>query len=192
LNWICFCRLVCITPAASTDWRATTRPKDSFRFTWHVETTRFAVATRQAKGGVYAETEATEVSCLTIVVTELSVSCSIVRPRVRDELDFVNWGAGCVDKYELLEQIGEGTYGQVYKARVRGVLRKFVFRCARVHTIVLTAETLVALKKVRLENEKEGFPLTAVREIRILRQLHHVNVVKLLDIVTDKVSLVRT
>ena len=45
---------------------------------------------------------------------------------------------------------------------------------------------LVALKKVRLENEKEGFPITAVREIKILRQLNHPNVVKLIEIVTDK------
>ncbi|VBB30047.1 unnamed protein product, partial [Acanthocheilonema viteae] len=45
---------------------------------------------------------------------------------------------------------------------------------------------VVALKKVRLENEKEGFPITAVREIKILRQLNHRNVVKLTDIVTDK------
>jgi serine/threonine protein kinase len=44
----------------------------------------------------------------------------------------------------------------------------------------------VALKKVRLENEKEGFPITAVREIKILRQLDHDNIVKLLDIVTDQ------
>lgn len=44
----------------------------------------------------------------------------------------------------------------------------------------------MALKKVRLENEKEGFPITAVREIKILRQLNHQNVVKLNEIVTDK------
>ena len=44
----------------------------------------------------------------------------------------------------------------------------------------------VALKKVRLENEKEGFPITAVREIKILRQLVHPNIVRLHEIVTDK------
>jgi serine/threonine protein kinase len=42
------------------------------------------------------------------------------------------------------------------------------------------------LKKVRLENEKEGFPITAVREIKILRQLNHKNIVNLREIVTDK------
>jgi len=45
---------------------------------------------------------------------------------------------------------------------------------------------LVALKKVRMENEKEGFPITAVREIKILRQLSHHNVVSLIEILTDK------
>jgi len=45
---------------------------------------------------------------------------------------------------------------------------------------------MVALKKVRLENEKEGFPITAVREIKILRQLNHKNIVNLMEIVTDK------
>ncbi|KAL5290371.1 CDK12 family protein [Megaselia abdita] len=84
------------------------------------------------------------------------------RSNVRD------WGERCVDVFEMVEQIGEGTYGQVYKAK----------DC---HT-----KELVALKKVRLEHEKEGFPITAVREIKILRQLNHKNIVNLREIVTDK------
>ena len=44
---------------------------------------------------------------------------------------------------------------------------------------------LCALKKVRLENEKEGFPITAVREIQILRQLTHINIVNLKEIIMD-------
>lgn len=79
-----------------------------------------------------------------------------------------DWGERCVDVFEVINQIGEGTYGQVYKAR-------------DVHV-----DHLVALKKVRLENEKEGFPITAVREIKILRQLNHKNIVNLREIVTDK------
>lgn len=50
---------------------------------------------------------------------------------------------------------------------------------------LLTGE-LVALKKVRLDNEKEGFPITAIREIKILRQLKHRSVVNMKEIVTDK------
>lgn len=37
-----------------------------------------------------------------------------------------------------------------------------------------------------MENERDGFPITAVREIKILRQLDHRNVVKLYNIVTDQ------
>ncbi|XP_070565821.1 cyclin-dependent kinase 12-like [Ptychodera flava] len=78
------------------------------------------------------------------------------------------WGERCVDVFDIISQIGEGTYGQVYKAKDKG-----------------TGE-LVALKKVRTDNEKEGFPITAVREIKILRQLNHPNIVCLREIVTDK------
>ena len=53
-----------------------------------------------------------------------------------------------------------------------------------------TTGEVVALKKVRLENEKEGFPITAVREIKILRQLNHKNIVNIKEIVTDKQTAV--
>uniref|UniRef100_A0A0N4ZUJ6 Protein kinase domain-containing protein n=1 Tax=Parastrongyloides trichosuri TaxID=131310 RepID=A0A0N4ZUJ6_PARTI len=78
------------------------------------------------------------------------------------------WGNDAEDNYEIEKQVGEGTYGQVFKARQ------------------VTKGTKVALKKVRLENEREGFPITAIREIIILRQLSHKNVVSLLDIVTNR------
>ncbi|GLD49069.1 cyclin-dependent kinase 12 isoform X1 [Lates japonicus] len=79
-----------------------------------------------------------------------------------------DWGKRCVDKFDIIGIIGEGTYGQVYKAKDKD-----------------TGE-LVALKKVRLDNEKEGFPITAIREIKILRQLKHRSVVNMKEIVTDK------
>ncbi len=46
---------------------------------------------------------------------------------------------------------------------------------------------IVALKKVRMDNEKEGFPITAIREIKILKSLTHVNVVKMKEIVVSRV-----
>ena len=50
----------------------------------------------------------------------------------------------------------------------------------------LATEEIVALKKVRTDHEREGFPITAVREIKILRQLRHENIVNLKEIISDK------
>jgi len=85
-----------------------------------------------------------------------------------------DWGERCVDMYKIVDKVGEGTYGEVYKATPPPELA------------LLGDTELLALKKVRLENEKEGFPITAVREIKILRQLKHKNIIKLREIVTDK------
>lgn len=41
----------------------------------------------------------------------------------------------------------------------------------------------MALKKIWLENEDEGMPSTAMWEIAILKELDHINVVKLLDVI---------
>ena len=43
-----------------------------------------------------------------------------------------------------------------------------------------------ALKQLRLEKEKEGFPVTALREIKILKKLRHPNLGKLEEIVISK------
>jgi len=74
-----------------------------------------------------------------------------------------------MEKYQKIEKIGEGTYGVVYKAKNR-----------------LTGE-FVALKKIRLEAEDEGIPSTAIREISILKELQHPNIVRLHDVIhTEK------
>ena len=70
-----------------------------------------------------------------------------------------------LDKYEKLDKVGEGTYGVVYKCRKKDDGR------------------IVALKKIRLENEDEGIPSTAIREISILKQLKHPYIVNLLDLI---------
>jgi cyclin-dependent kinase 12/13 len=44
----------------------------------------------------------------------------------------------------------------------------------------------VALKKIRMDNEKEGFPITAIREIKILKALNHENIINLFEVVTSK------
>lgn len=44
----------------------------------------------------------------------------------------------------------------------------------------VTRETgqIVALKRIRLESEEEGVPCTAIREISLLKELDHPNIVK--------------
>ncbi|EMS57141.1 Cyclin-dependent kinase A-2 [Triticum urartu] len=70
--------------------------------------------------------------------------------------------------YEKVEKIGEGTYGVVYKAKDR-----------------YTNET-TALKKIRLEQEDEGVPSTAIREISLLKEMQHRNIVRLQDVVHNE------
>ncbi|NXH77747.1 CDK10 kinase, partial [Hydrobates tethys] len=70
-----------------------------------------------------------------------------------------------VKEFEKLNRIGEGTYGIVYRARD-----------------TLTDET-VALKKVRMDNEKDGMPISSLREITLLLQLRHPNIVELKEVV---------
>ena len=45
---------------------------------------------------------------------------------------------------------------------------------------------IVALKRINTEQEENGFPITAIREVKILKALEHKNIVKLKEIVTSK------
>jgi CTD kinase subunit alpha len=64
--------------------------------------------------------------------------------------------------------VGSGTYGKVFKA---------------VHVYT---KSLVALKKIRMEGERDGFPVTAVREIKLLQSLKHENIVMLQEVMVEK------
>lgn len=74
-------------------------------------------------------------------------------------------GRETVERYTRMDVLGEGTYGVVYRA------------------IDKTTGQVVALKKVRLDRTEEGIPQTALREVSILQEIHHVNVVNLLDVI---------
>ncbi|CAG5125082.1 unnamed protein product [Candidula unifasciata] len=76
-----------------------------------------------------------------------------------------------MENFQKIEKIGEGTYGVVYKAREK------------------TSGKFVALKKIRLDAESEGVPSTAIREISLLKELDHPNVVRLLDVIHCEVKL---
>lgn len=46
---------------------------------------------------------------------------------------------------------------------------------------------IIALKRIRLEAEDEGIPSSAIREISLLKELRHKNIVRLYDVVhTEK------
>ena len=49
---------------------------------------------------------------------------------------------------------------------------------------------IYALKKIRLESEEEGIPSTAIREISILKELAHPNVVALREVIHTNRKLV--
>ena len=53
----------------------------------------------------------------------------------------------------------------------------------------MTAGEIIALKRIRLEQEEEGVPSTAIREISLLKELQHNNVVRLEDVVHSEKRL---
>ncbi|KAL3141213.1 hypothetical protein ABBQ38_003552 [Trebouxia sp. C0009 RCD-2024] len=94
-------------------------------------------------------------------------------PNVADS-DATFGGCRSIEKcYDKGPQIGEGTYGEVFLATPKG-----------------NPTDKVALKKIRMDNEKEGFPITAIREIKLLKSLNHENVICLREIVRSQVHRV--
>ncbi|KAI4636370.1 hypothetical protein J4E83_001325 [Alternaria metachromatica] len=64
--------------------------------------------------------------------------------------------------------VGSGTYGKVFKG---------------VHVYT---KDMVALKKIRMEGERDGFPVTAIREVKLLQSLNHANIVNLREVMVEK------
>jgi cyclin-dependent kinase 12/13 len=60
-----------------------------------------------------------------------------------------------------------------------------LFRSVFVGADKVTGE-VVALKRINTEEEENGFPITAIREVKILKALNHDNIVQLKEIVTSK------
>jgi cell division cycle 2-like protein len=87
-------------------------------------------------------------------------SAALLRFPVRE------WGT-CrhVDNFERLNHIEEGSYGWVSRAKE------------------ITTGEVVALKKLKLENSPDGFPVTGLREIQTLLEARHPNVVYLREVV---------
>ncbi|XP_014229717.1 cyclin-dependent kinase 11A-like isoform X1 [Trichogramma pretiosum] len=85
-------------------------------------------------------------------------------------------GCRSVEEYKCLNRIAEGTYGVVYRAEDR------------------RTKEIVALKRLKMEKEKDGFPITSLREINTLLKAQHPNIVTVREIVVgsnmDKIFIV--
>jgi serine/threonine protein kinase len=67
--------------------------------------------------------------------------------------------------------VGSGTYGDVYKGKLKG------------------SSEIIAIKKIKIDLENEGIPSTALREITILRELQHPNIIELKDVICNNNKL---
>lgn len=72
------------------------------------------------------------------------------------------------EPFEFLGLVGQGAYGKVFKARER------------------TTGALVALKKIKSEHAQDGFPVTGLREVKLLQSLKHDNVITLREMISRK------
>jgi Protein kinase domain len=93
---------------------------------------------------------------LALVVIPIPVSQTSQRPPKATE------------PFEFLGLVGQGAYGKVFKARERAT------------------GALVALKKIKSEHAHDGFPVTGLREVKLLQSLKHDNVVALREMVSRK------
>jgi serine/threonine protein kinase len=72
---------------------------------------------------------------------------------------------------EEIQKVGSGTYGDVYKGKLKG------------------SSEIIAIKKIKIDLENEGIPSTALREITILRELQHPNIIELKDVICNNNKL---
>lgn len=68
-----------------------------------------------------------------------------------------------MDRYTIKKALGQGTWGVVHMAEQKETGR------------------LVAIKRIKSERREEGINFTAVREIKLLRELKHENIIELVD-----------
>merc|ERR1712071_332705 len=87
------------------------------------------------------------------------------------------YGCRSVEEFEISNKVEEGTYEFVYRAKEKKGKRE-----------------MVALKKLKIDREREGFPITSLREVNTLLRSQHKNIVTVREIVvgynTDQIFIV--
>ena len=95
---------------------------------------------------------------------ETGVQFIDLKPRSNEKVHGVTRFA---NNYRVEKKFGQGTFGSVYKG---------------VH---LETQREVAMKRILINEENDLFPITAQREITILKKLNHKNIIKLIEMVYD-------
>jgi serine/threonine-protein kinase BUR1 len=90
---------------------------------------------------------------------------AFARQHARPQASFK--GCSRITDYQIIGKLGEGTFGEVHRAKS------------------IKTGAIVALKKILMHNEKDGFPITALREIKLLKLLNHPNVLKLEEMAVE-------
>lgn len=109
---------------------------------------------------------------------EIEALSPVIEPKIKRQKIYLPSIEGCrtVEDFERLNRIEEGTYGVVFRAKD------------------LRTQEIVALKRLKMENEREGFPITSLREVNTLLKCQHPNIVNVKEIVVgnnmDKIFIV--
>lgn len=99
------------------------------------------------------------------------------KPKAEDDIAPEDWDVeihGCKKMethYKICNKLASGTYGTVFRA----IDRK--------------SKSQVALKKIKMDQTRDGFPITSLRELSLLQECDHVNVVEAREIVVSKKTI---
>jgi serine/threonine-protein kinase BUR1 len=109
----------------------------------------------------------------------------VQRSRAEEEKAYGRTFEGCGQQsdYEVTTKLGEGTFGFVLITFLLFSGHAFLtFFLREVHkAIQKSSGKVMALKRILMHNEKEGMPVTALREIKILKSLKHPCIVEIVD-----------
>ncbi|TDH72847.1 hypothetical protein CCR75_000577 [Bremia lactucae] len=111
-----------------------------------------------------ADTSSSVIASMRSAVREREIMAEVVQEVPMKRPRFY---IGDISNYSIIDKVGSGTYGEVFKCQ---------------HKVT---KDIVALKKLRPDVEKNGFPVTSIREMKILKYLKHPNIVKLNEIVSS-------
>ncbi|KAG6333535.1 hypothetical protein ID866_5546 [Astraeus odoratus] len=127
-------------------------------------------ATRTTQQNIRKETSATQKGISAYFAwPTFDLLPTLLEPRRMDAVERAN--AEKQKRWVKDQKVGEGTYAVVYRGRELATGRK------------------VAIKKIKVGQFKDGLDMSAIREVKYLRELHHRNIIELLDVFSSKTNL---